>query len=81
MTDIYIADVMSVIIYIIYRKKIGIPMLISYISLYTYLFYLYGIKTMPMQCVACIYCFVLIVVTKDIIEQIINKKEEKLISN
>ena len=77
----YIADVVSVIIYIIYRKKMIIPILINFISLYTYIEYLYAIKFVPIRFVAIINCIVLIMVTKDIVEQLIKKEEVKLIDN
>ena len=72
---LYMADVITILFYIINRKKIYIPIAISFISLYTYIEYLYSTKSIPIQYVAILYFIVLLVYTKEVYIQIINNKK------
>lgn len=74
---LYIADVISIIYFAITRKKIYIPIIVNFISLYVYVEYLYGSKNLPIEYVAIANAIILIIITKDIILKINNKKIEK----
>ena len=74
---LYIADVISIVYFAITRKKIYIPIIVNFISLYVYVEYLYASKNLPIEYVAIANAIVLIIITKDIILKISNKKIEK----
>ena len=63
---LYMADVISIIYYIINKKKIYIPIIINSISLYTYIEYIYATRSLPIEYVAIVYFALLIIYTKDI---------------
>lgn len=70
----YMADVISILYFIISRKKIYIPIAISFISLYTYIEYLYATRNISIQYVAIFNFIILFVISKDTFLEILNKR-------
>ena len=75
---IYMADVISIIYYIVNRKNIHIPIIINAISLYTYIEYLYATRSMDIQFVALIYFIVIILFTKEIYNDLKFSKNKEI---
>ena len=76
----YIADVISIIYFIVYRKNIIIPILINFVSLFTYIDYLYATHSIPVAYVAILNFIAIMILAKDIYMDILNNKltiEEK----
>ncbi len=67
---LFIADVISVIYFIIYPKRFYIPIAVNFISLYTYIVYLYKVIVIPMSYVAILFGVIIIIMTKYMIEDI-----------
>lgn len=60
---LFMADVLSVIYFIIVRKKIYIPIVINFISLSTYVKYLFNVTLFSYQVIALAFCIVVIYLT------------------
>lgn len=69
----YMADVISIIWFIVNKRKIYIPITVNFISLYTYIEYLYATRNLPIQYVAILNFIVLFILTKDMYFEIKNK--------
>ena len=78
---IYLADVISIIYYIVNRKNIYIPIIINSISLYTYIEYLYATRNMDIQYVALIYFVILVLFTKEIYKDLKSSQVEEIGEN
>ena len=75
----YMADVISIIWFIINKKKIYIPIAINFISLYTYIEYLYATRNLQIQYVALLNFIVLFILSKELFFESINKVSVKAI--
>ena len=75
----YTADVISIIWFIVNKKKIYIPIAINFISLYTYIEYLYATRNLAIQYVAILNFIMLFILTKDIFFEIKDKTSIELI--
>ena len=71
---LYMADIISIIYFILVRKKVYIPIGINFVSLYVYIEYLYATKNLPIAFVAVINAVILIVLSKDIFLKLSNKE-------
>lgn len=70
---LYMADVIGIIYLLIEPKKFYIPLGINFVSLYTYMVYLGGLRAIPMCVVAVFYMIIIFLMAKDTINDI--KKE------
>lgn len=75
----YMADVICIIWFIINRKKIYIPIVINFISLYTYIEYLYATRNLSIQYVAILNFVILFILAKEIFIQIRDKEKLEVI--
>ncbi|MBQ3146081.1 MAG: hypothetical protein IJB90_06030 [Clostridia bacterium] len=71
---LYMADIISIIYFIVNRKKVYIPIVINFVSLYVYIEYLYATKNLPIAFVAVINAVILVVLSKDIFLKLSNKE-------
>ena len=76
----YMADIISILYFIINRKKIYIPIVISFISLYTYIEYLYATRNMEIQYIALLNFIIIALLAKNIYENLKSKSESKLLN-
>lgn len=65
----FMADVLSVVWYFIYKKKIYIPIIINLGSLAGYTVYLFGFKWMPLWIFSCLMLFAIISLLLDIMDK------------
>ena len=65
----FMADVLSVVWYFIYKKKIYIPIIINLSSLAGYTVYLFGFKWMPLWIFSCLMLFAIISLLLDIMDK------------
>ncbi len=72
---LYMADVLSIIYFIVNRKKVYIPIIINFVSLYVYIEYLYATKSLPIEFVALINAIILVILSKDIFLKLTNKQD------
>ncbi len=63
---LYIADILSIVYYMLNKDKIYVPIGISMISLYTYSAYLFYSTSISIQFVSYLYLLLLILVSRDI---------------
>lgn len=78
---IFIADILSVLYCIIYRKKFFMAIAINFISLYLYLIYLKGayLLSIPPYFVALVFLITVIYLNIEIILNLVKKEEKELI--
>lgn len=72
---LYMADVISIIYFIVNRRKVYIPIIINFVSLYVYIEYLYATKNLPIEFVATINAIVLLILSKDIFLKLTDKQD------
>lgn len=63
---LYVADILSIVYFMLNKNKLYIPISISFISLYTYSAYLFNNTIINIQYVAYFYLIILILISKDI---------------
>lgn len=71
---LYVADILSVLYYMVNKRRIYVPIGISIISLYTYIVYLFNINIINIQFVSYFYLIILILVFRDIYNKYIKSE-------
>lgn len=69
----YIADILSVVYFIVISKKVIIPILINFVSLMAYMPFLFGEHMIDMKILAVLNLIAYFIITKEFIEQL-NRK-------
>lgn len=77
---LYIADVLSVVYYVLKRKDIFVPIAINIVSLYSYLYYLFDFRVIDQRVIAVLY-FIAIVYFAISVYYSIVKKDDGFIQN
>ena len=77
----YMADIISILFFVVNRKKIYIPIAINFISLYTYIEYLYATRNLSIQYVAILNFVILFILAREIYIQIRDKEKLEVIQN
>ena len=72
----FMADVISVIWYFIYQKKMYIPIIVNLSSLAGYSVYLFGLDKMPLWIFSCLMLIAIISLLLDILNQKINSQSK-----
>lgn len=79
---LYMADVLSVIYYMINRKNIIVPIIVNFVSLHGYLYYLFNFRVIDSRIVALVYfigiIYLFIAIYKDTYKNMYKKEVFKL---